>query len=156
MQLRADTEIVALTGKKAEKNRAGLLGKLDNASTALAKGKLCGAIRKLTDFRNKVNQLIASGSINNDPTVGVTGQDLVDGANEAIACIQAQVAQSGTTCPVLSKQIARLEFRQSTWGVSRRATATNLPQYIAFRRSIVAGDPPWPPHSSLLSGSSIL
>ena len=99
--LRTDTETVVLTGRQAEKNRATLLGKLDNASTALGKGKLCGAIQKLTDFRNKVNQLIASGSINNDPNVGVTGQDLVDGANEAIACIQAQVAQSGTTCPVI-------------------------------------------------------
>ena len=99
--LRADTEAVALTGRQADKNRAGLLGKLDNASSDLSKGKLCGAIQKLTDFRNKVNQLILSGSINNDPAVGVTGQDLVDGANEAIACIQAQVAAGGTTCPVI-------------------------------------------------------
>ena len=99
--LRADTEAVVLTGRQADKNRAGLLGKLDNATSDLSKGKLCGAIQKLTDFRNKVNQLIASGSINTDPTVGVTGQDLVDGANEAIACIQAQAAQSGTTCPVI-------------------------------------------------------
>ena len=98
--LRTDTQNVVLTGRQADKNRAGLLGKLDNASTDLSKGKLCGAIQKLTDFRNKVNQLIASGSINTDPTVGVTGQDLVDGANEAIACIEAQAAQSGTTCPV--------------------------------------------------------
>ena len=99
--LRADTETVLLTGRQADKNRASLLGKLDNASTALSKGKLCGAIQKLTDFRGKVNQLIASGSINTDPTLGVTGQDLVNDANEAIACIQAQVAQSGTTCPVI-------------------------------------------------------
>ena len=99
--LRADTETVVLTGRQADKNRAGLLAKLDNASTDLSKGKLCGAIQKLTDFRNKVNQLIASGSINNDPSVGVTGQDLVNDANEAIACIQAQAAQSGTTCPVI-------------------------------------------------------
>ena len=99
--LRADTQAVVLTGRQADKNRAGLLGKLDNATDDLSKGKLCGAIQKLTDFRNKVNQLIASGSINTDPAVGVTGQDLVDGANEAIACIQAQAAQSGTTCPVI-------------------------------------------------------
>lgn len=98
--LRTDTQNVVLTGRQAEKNRAGLLGKLDNATSDLSRGKLCGAIQKLTDFRNKVNQLIASGSINTDPTAGVTGQDLVNGANEAIACIEAQVAQSGTTCPV--------------------------------------------------------
>ena len=100
-ELRAATVGVLLTGRQAEKNRAGLLAKLDNASTELGKGKLCDAIQKLTDFRDKVNQLIASGSINSDPTVGTTGQDLVDGANEAIACIQAQVAESGTTCPVI-------------------------------------------------------
>ena len=99
--LRADTETVVLTGRQADKNRAGLLGKLDNASSDLSKGKLCGAIQKLTDFRNKVNQLIASGSINNDPNVGATGQDLVNDANDAIACLQAQAAQSGTTCPVI-------------------------------------------------------
>lgn len=97
--LRADTEAVVITGKNAEKNRAGLLGKLDAASADLAKGKLCGAIAKLNDFRNKVNQLIASGSINSDPNVGVTGQDLVDDATAAIACIEGLVAQSGTTCP---------------------------------------------------------
>ena len=100
-ELRAATEGVVLTGKNAEKDRAGLLNKLDNASASLSRGKLCDAIRKLTDFRNKVNQLIAAGKINSDPTVGTTGQDLVDGANEAIACIEAQVAQSGTTCPVI-------------------------------------------------------
>lgn len=99
-ELRAQTEAVAITGKNAEKNRAGLLAKLDNASTSLSKGKLCDAIRKLNDFRNKVNQLIASGSINTDTSAGVTGQDLVDGATEAIACIQALVDQSGIVCPL--------------------------------------------------------
>ena len=55
---------------------------------------------KLTDVRDKVNQLIAAGKINNDPTVGTTGKNLVDDANEAIACVQAAVAQSGITCPL--------------------------------------------------------
>ena len=98
--LRADTEVVAIAGKNAEKNRTGLLGKLDDASVALNKGKLCDAISKLNDFRNKVNQLIASGSINADPNAGVTGQDLVDGADLAIACVQAEVTESGITCPL--------------------------------------------------------
>lgn len=99
--LRDNTETVELTGKNADKNRAALLNKLDNASDALARGKFCGAIQKLTDFRNKVNQLIASGSINADPNAGVTGQDLVDDANEAIACIQGLATQNGITCPTL-------------------------------------------------------
>jgi len=99
--LRTETEGVVLLGKNAEKNRAGLLGKLDNASRELDRVKLCDTIGKLTDFRNKVNQLIASGSINTDPTAGTTGQDLVDGANEAIACVQSLVTQSGITCPTI-------------------------------------------------------
>ena len=96
----ADTQAVIITGKNAEKNRAGLLAKLDGASVSLERGKLCSAIEKLNDFRNKVNQLIASGSINTDPAVGVTGQDLVNGADEAIACVQAQVTASGVVCPL--------------------------------------------------------
>jgi hypothetical protein len=99
--LRSETESVIIVGKNAEKNRLGLLSKLDNASVSLDRVKLCDAIRKLTDFRVKVNQLIASGSINTDPAAGVTGQDLVDGANEAITCVQSLVAQSGVTCPTL-------------------------------------------------------
>ena len=100
-ELRTATETVVIIGKNAEKNRAGLLAKLDDASAALAVGKLCTALQKLRDFRNKVNQLIVSGSINTDPTAGTTGQDLVNGADEAIACIEALVAESGTTCPIV-------------------------------------------------------
>jgi hypothetical protein len=99
--LRADTETVVITGKNATKDRAGLLNKLGGASNALAQGKFCGAIQKLVDFRNKVNQLIAAGHINSDSNAGVTGQDLVNDANEAIACIQSLAAQSGVTCPVM-------------------------------------------------------
>ena len=98
--LAADTAAVIITGKNAEKDRAGLLAKLEGASIALERGKLCSAIQKLTDFRNKVNQLIASGSINTDPAVGVTGQDLVNGADEAIACVQAQATAGGVVCPI--------------------------------------------------------
>jgi hypothetical protein len=97
--LRSDTEAVVITGKNSEKNRTGLLGKLDNASVALDRVKLCDARAKLNDFRNKVNQLIVSGSINTDSTAGVTGQDLVNGANEAIACVDSLIAQSGIICP---------------------------------------------------------
>ena len=99
--LAVDTPAVIIVGKNAEKNRAGLLNKLEGTSTSLASGKLCSAIQKLTDFRDKINQLIASGSINTDPTVGVTGQDLANDASDAIACVQAQATASGVTCPVL-------------------------------------------------------
>lgn len=97
--LRAETEVVAIGGKNAEKNRTGLLGKLDGASRDLDRGKLCGAIGKLADFNQKISQLNASGSINADPSAGVTGLDLIADANSAIACIQAEVAAAGITCP---------------------------------------------------------
>lgn len=96
--LRAETEGVAIVGKNAEKNRTGLLGKLDGAARDLERGKLCGAIAKLNDFNQKINQLVASGSINTDPTAGSTGLDLIDGANSSIACIQAAVIEGGITC----------------------------------------------------------
>ena len=99
--LAVDTQAVIIVGRNAEKNRTGLLGKLTDASTSIDRGKLCSAIQKLNDFRNKVNQLIASGSINTDPEVGVTGQDLVNDATDAIACVQAQATAGGVTCPVL-------------------------------------------------------
>ena len=145
--LRADTEAVVITGKNAAKDRAGLLGKLDNASTALERGKLCGAIQKLNDFRNKVNQLIASGNINTDPTVGVTGQDLANDATDAINCIQAQAAASGVVCPTwieielgaasrcgcfaapaISYSVAPLFFSNSTSSV--------LPFSVATRKAV--------------------
>jgi hypothetical protein len=96
--LRTETEGVVLLGKNAAKNRTGLLGKLDGASRDLERGKLCGAIEKLNDFNQKVNQLIASGSINSDPTVGTTGLDQIEDANAAIACIRALATESGITC----------------------------------------------------------
>src|SRR5688572_20193593 len=55
--LRAETEGVVIVGKNAEKNRTGLLSKLDGASSDLDRGKLCGAIQKLNDFNQKINQL---------------------------------------------------------------------------------------------------
>lgn len=99
--LRAETEGVSIVGKNAEKNRAGLLGKLDGATTSLNRGKLCDAISKLNDFKVKVNQLIASGSINTDPAAGTTGLDLIEGADASIACVQAAVVAGGITCSVI-------------------------------------------------------
>ena len=43
--LRADTVAVVVVGKNADKNRVGLLGKLDAASTSLERGKLCDEIQ---------------------------------------------------------------------------------------------------------------
>ena len=81
-QLRAQSATVAISGRNADRDRAGLLGKLDEASAKLATGKNADAVQKLDDFRVKVQQLEASGHV-------ATGdaQPLIAGADDAIACI---------------------------------------------------------------------
>ena len=80
--LRGATAGVAISGKNADKDRTGLLGKLDAASTELAKGKNSDAIQKLTDFRDKVGQLATAGRISSADASSLTEQ-----ANNAIACV---------------------------------------------------------------------
>ena len=102
--LRADTLAVALTGKQADKERASLVEKLDNASFALDSAKFCDSIQKLNDFKVKVNQLIAAGKINQTPTDAagntlVTGTQLLAEADAAINCINGlQIQSTGVGC----------------------------------------------------------
>lgn len=77
------TQPVGITGRNADKDRAGLVGKLDNASADLAAGKNADAIQKLNDFVNKVGQLLDAGKIGADDAA-----NLVAGANAVILCIQ--------------------------------------------------------------------
>lgn len=102
--LKAETLSVQITGKSADKDRAGLVGKLDNASFALDQAKFCDSIQKLNDFKQKVNQLIAAGRINQNPTDAagnpqVTGTQLLADADAAINCINGlQVQSTGVGC----------------------------------------------------------
>ncbi len=97
--VKSDTQIVALTGKNAEKDRTGLVGKLDAASLALDRAKFCDAIQKLDDFKVKVGELIAESRINQDASLGVTGQQLLAEADAAIACIaDLQIQSTGAGC----------------------------------------------------------
>ena len=66
----------------SEKDRAGLVGKLDGAAKALSTGKNSDAVQKLTDFVNKVTTLQAQGKIN-----PAEAAPLLSGAESAIACI---------------------------------------------------------------------
>jgi hypothetical protein len=79
--LRGQTQSATFTGQNAEKDRSGLLGKLDSASKKLAEGKPADAIRSLTDFGTKVSTLEAQGKLT---------PDQIDDASvaEAIACIE--------------------------------------------------------------------
>jgi hypothetical protein len=99
--LRTKTETVAITGKSAEKDLNGLLGKLDEASLKVDQAKFCDAIEKLNDFKARVNALIAAGRINQDPALGTTGQDLLNDADATIKALnELQVQSTGAPCPL--------------------------------------------------------
>jgi hypothetical protein len=66
-----------------EKDRTGLLGKLDSASAKLTQSKVDGAIQALSDFRVKVETLQSQGKIASDDA-----QTLLDQADTAIVCLQ--------------------------------------------------------------------
>lgn len=100
--LRTKTEGVVLTGKSADKDRAGLVGKLNEATLKVDQGKFCDAVVKLNDFKARVNQLIAAGKINQDPAVGTTGQELLNDADATIAALnELQTQSTGAPCAAL-------------------------------------------------------
>ncbi len=97
--LKTKTETVTVTGKSAEKDLNGLLGKLNEAALKVDQGKFCDAIVKLNDFKARVNALIAAGRINQDPTLGTTGQELLNDADATIAALnQLQTQSTGVAC----------------------------------------------------------
>lgn len=98
--LKTKTETVVITGKSAEtKDRPGLLEKTNDSILKVDQAKFCDAITKLNDFKVRVNALIASGKINQDPTLGTTGQELLTDADAAIAAInELQKQSTGTAC----------------------------------------------------------
>jgi hypothetical protein len=67
---------------KNEKDRTGLLGKLDSASTKLTQGKTQDPLVNLTSLRDKVTTLAAQGKLGR-----AEADDLIAGANEAMACV---------------------------------------------------------------------
>lgn len=97
--LRTKTEGVIITGKAADKDRAGLLVKLNEATLKVDQAKFCDAIAKLNDFKVRVNALIAAGKINQDPALGTTGQELLNDADATIAALnELQVQSTGAPC----------------------------------------------------------
>ena len=97
--LKTKTTSVLITGKSAEKDRAGLLAKLDEASLKVNQAKFCDAIAKLNDFKLRVNALIAAGKINQDPAAGTTGTELLSDADAIIAALnELQVQSTGAPC----------------------------------------------------------
>lgn len=99
--LTAKTTNVVITGKSAEKDRAGLLEKLNEAKLKVDQAKFCDAVAKLNDFKARVNALIVAGKINQDPALGTTGQELLINADEIIKALnELQVNGTGAPCPV--------------------------------------------------------
>lgn len=97
--LKTKTETVTITGKSAERDRANLLNKLNEAALKVDQGKFCDAVAKLNDFKVKVNSLIADGQINQDPALGTAGQELLNDADAIIAGLNdLQTQSTGAPC----------------------------------------------------------
>ena len=82
--LRATAQSATYSGKNAEKEQAGLARSLDSATTTLSAGKYADTVKKLEDFKIKVQDLKASGKID-----ATSADALLAGADQAIACVQA-------------------------------------------------------------------
>jgi hypothetical protein len=85
--LRDQTTTVAISGQNAEIDRAGLLGKLNEASAKLEAGKSADAVLKLEDFKAKVQQLEDAGKVFPEDAARLKA-----GADDAIACINSMSA----------------------------------------------------------------
>ena len=100
-QLKGKVSIITINGKFAEtKDRPGLLGQLDGVALTLDQGKFCDSVTKVKDFQKKVNQLIAADNkINQDPSLGVTAQELLADADAIIKALNELAVQStGSPC----------------------------------------------------------
>ncbi len=71
-------------GKSAEKDRSGLVQKVDNAFAAFSAGKYVGAIQKLDDFSSKVTSLRDTGKLDAEPA-----NALLADAAAARSCVEA-------------------------------------------------------------------
>jgi hypothetical protein len=99
-QLKGKVQIITISGKNAEtKDRPGLLGQLDGVALTLDQGKFCNSVTKVRDFQKKVNDMISAGKLNQDPTAGPTGQELLTDGDAIIAALnELQAQSSGTSC----------------------------------------------------------
>ena len=76
------TKSAPITSKDPEKDRAGLVKILSDAGALLGLGKNADAVKKLTDYIVKVEQLKAAGKLD-----AASADQLIAGANDAILCI---------------------------------------------------------------------
>jgi hypothetical protein len=81
--LRMHTVSVLITGGKVDKERAGLLKLVDDAKGLASIGKTSDAVKKLSDFTVKVDQLEAAGRISAE-----SAEQLRSDAQATISCLQ--------------------------------------------------------------------
>jgi len=93
--LRVNTEAASIEGKNAEKDFAGLVGKLNEAALKLDQAKFCDAIIKLNDYKARVQQLASAGRLTFEAADQLTG-----GADKAITCIVNLTTSAGIACAV--------------------------------------------------------
>ena len=67
---------------RADRDQAGLLGKVENAALKLDQAKFADSLQKLGDYRDKLGQLVDAAKIN-----AQDGAELLDGLDAATACI---------------------------------------------------------------------
>ena len=99
-QLKGKVQVISISGKQAEtKDRPGLLGQLDGVALTLDQGKFCNSVTKVRDFQKKVNDMISANKLNQDPTLGPTGQELLTDGDAIIAALnELQTQSNGTAC----------------------------------------------------------
>ena len=100
IQLKGKVQVITITGKQAEtKDRPGLLGQLDGVALTLDQGKFCNSVTKVRDFQKKVNDMISANKLNQDPTLGPTGQELLSDGDAIIAALsELQAQNTGSPC----------------------------------------------------------
>jgi hypothetical protein len=85
--LEADTQSVAITAGKVDKERAGLLKLIEDAEALAALGKTSDAIKKLLDYEVKVDQLEGAGRISAESAAQLRAD-----AEATITCLQSSSA----------------------------------------------------------------
>ena len=74
-------------GRNPGRTLAGLESKLDGASMKVSQAKFADAIGKMTDFSYKVQDMAVPNRKGETKIDAESADDLVDGANDAIGCI---------------------------------------------------------------------
>jgi hypothetical protein len=83
------TQTVPITGGKVDKERAGLVNLVNDAEDLASIGKISDAVKKLSDFTVKVDQLEAAGRISTD-----SAEQLRSDAQATIDCLQGSDAST--------------------------------------------------------------